>query len=140
MFLTEKDYKVMIGEKALSVIEQAEAENRERAESMAQEEIAGYLRGRYDVEKVFGATGAERNHLIVMYACDVSLYHLVSWLPQRQGYELRKERYERAIKWLEGVNRGLVTPDLPLLTGENGEIDPGGPVKCNPGQKNSYHW
>ena len=30
------------------------------------------------------------------------------------GSEIRKERYERAIKWLEGVQAGKIVPDLPL--------------------------
>ena len=29
------------------------------------------------------------------------------------GSEVRRERYERAIKWLEGVQAGRIIPDLP---------------------------
>ena len=49
-----------------------------------------------------------------MYVCDMALYHMVSAMPQRMGYEIRKERYDRAIKWLEGVQAGKIVPDLPL--------------------------
>ena len=40
--------------------------------------------------------------------------------PQKMGMEIRKERYERAIKWLEGVQAGKIVPDLPLATDEDG--------------------
>ena len=130
----------MVGDKALQIIQQADSDNRQKAERMAVDEICSYLRGRYDVKKVFAAVGAERSDIILMYTCDVALYHLISWLPQKMGYEIRKERYDRAIKWLEGVQAGKVIPDLPLLTGENGEDDPGAPIRFSPGQKNTYDW
>lgn len=36
------------------------------------------------------------------------------------GSEIRKERYERAIKWLEGVQAGKIIPDLPLAIDSDG--------------------
>ena len=44
MFITEEDYKVVIGDNALKVISQVSPENRTNAEAEAREEIAGYLR------------------------------------------------------------------------------------------------
>ena len=41
-------------------------------------------------------------------------------LPQKMGTEIRKERYDRAIKWLEGVQSGKIVPDLPVSTDEEG--------------------
>ncbi len=35
------------------------------------------------------------------------------------GIEIRKERYERAIEWLEGVQSGKIIPDLPLIEEED---------------------
>lgn len=48
MFITEEDYKVVIGDNALKVISQVSPENRTNAEAEAREEIAGYLRPKYD--------------------------------------------------------------------------------------------
>ena len=139
MFLTEEDY-IVASSTALSVLQQSSEENRERAERMAIEEVSGYLRSRYDVEKVFAATGAERNDLVVMRTCDVALYHLSSWLPNKMGHDIRKERYELAVKWLEGVQAGKITPDLPTVTGEDGEEDINNPVKWGSEKKNVYLW
>ena len=120
-FITDEDYKVVIGEQALRVVTQVSRENRSIAESGALEEIAGYLRPKYDCQAIFSAEGSSRNQLIVMYACDIALYHMAASLPQKMGMEIRKERYERAIKWLEGVQAEKILPDLPASTDENGE-------------------
>ena len=113
MFITDNDYSVVIGEDALKVLSRASAENRANAELEAIEEISGYLRPVYDCKVIFSAEGDERNRLIVMRAVDIALYHLASSLPQKMGIEIRKERYDIAIKWLKDVQAGIIIPDLP---------------------------
>ena len=85
MFITDEDYRVVIGEAALKTVSQTSAKNRANAESEAQEEISSYLRPVYDCKAVFDAEGDERNKLIVMYTCDIALYHMVSVMPQKYG-------------------------------------------------------
>lgn len=65
MFLTEEDY-IVASNAALNVLQQCSEEKRETAERMAIEEVSGYLRSRYDVKKIFAATGSERNNIIVL--------------------------------------------------------------------------
>ena len=120
MFIDKEDYKVVIGEAALKVISQADPQNVSNAEVEAIEEVSSYLRPVYDTKAIFEAEGEERNRLIVMYTADIVLYHLVSSQPQRMGVEIRKERYDRAIKWLEGVQAGKIVPDLPTATFDEG--------------------
>lgn len=121
MFITEDDYRVVIGETALRVITQASPDIRDNAESEALEEMSSYLRPKYDTRAVFSASGEERNRLIVMYAADIALYHMAAAMPQKMGTDIRKERYDRAVKWLEGVQSGKIVPDLPLVTDSEGE-------------------
>lgn len=137
MFITEEDYKVVIGDTALKVISQVNTDNRANAELEAQEEISGYLRPKYDCKAVFAAEGDDRNKLIVMYCCDIALYHMAASLPQKMGMEIRKERYERAIKWLEGVQAGKILPDLPVAVDEDGE--PTGDLFTYSSQKQLRH-
>lgn len=138
-FVNEEDY-VTVGADALKVLQQSSPEKRALAERAAQEEISGYLRGRYDMERTFELTAEQRNSQLVMYYCDIALYHLVSWLPSRMGYEIREVRYKRAIEWLESVQRGGVMPDLPTPRGKNGEEDIYNPIRYGAGQKNRYDW
>ncbi len=121
MFLENLDYKVTIGERAFDIIQQSEEDNRIKAEKMAMEEMAGYLRPKYDTTKIFAKTGDDRNMHVVMLLCDMALYHLVSWLPNKMGYEIREIRYRRAIEWLEGVQKGKIVPDLDVTTNDTGE-------------------
>ena len=120
MFITDEDYKVVIGDQALKVVSQVSAENRSNAELEAIEEIAGYLRPKYDTDAVFKASDSERNRLVVMYTCDIAIY-------------------ERAVKWLEGVQAGKIIPDLPLALDENGETI-GLPMKYGSQKKQRYNW
>lgn len=113
MFVTDEDYSVVVGDDALKVISRASTENRANAELEAIEEISGYLRPVYDCSAIFGSEGDSRNRLIVMHTVDIALYHMAASLPQKMGMEIRKERYERAVKWLEGVQAGKIVPDLP---------------------------
>lgn len=121
MFIQESDYKVVIGENALKVVTQADQETRGNAELEAVEEISGYLRPKYDCKAIFEAEGENRNRQILMYACDIALYHMAASLPNKMGMDIRKERYERAIEWLKQVQAGIVIPDLPEATTDSGE-------------------
>lgn len=113
MYIDRNDYAVVIGDDALRTLARANDETRLNAELQAIEEISSYLRPLYDCDAIFAAEPSRQNRLIVMCAVDIALYHLVASLPQKMGVEIRKERYDRAIRWLEGVQAGKIVPDLP---------------------------
>lgn len=137
MLITEEDYRVVIGENALKVVSQASQQIRDNAELEAYEEIAGYLRPKYDTQAAFA--GEKQNRLVVMYAADIALYHMTAAMPQKMGSEIRKERYERAIKWLEGVQSGKIIPDLPLATDSDGDGTPSGDLLIFGSQQQLHH-
>lgn len=143
-FIGYDDYGVMIGEQAMKVVTQAGDEARRLAELQAIEELSGYLRPKYNTRAIFSARGEARNALIVMYTCDVALYHLNASAPQRMNSDIREKRYERAIKWLEGVARGQIVPDLP--TAESGEeggdsnAGAGGGLRWGGDKKMTNYW
>ncbi len=139
MFLDSLDYKVTIGERAFDLIQQSEEANRLKAEEMAMEEMAGYLRPKYNISKIFARRGEERNMHLVMTLCDMALYHLVSWLPSKMGYEIREIRYKRAIEWLEGVQKGKIVPDLDLAVDEDGETG-ASEIRYGGEKRNNYMW
>lgn len=140
MYLTEQDYTFVVGEKALQIVTQAEPDNRRNAEAAAQEEISGYLRPKYDCSAIFNASGEERNSKIVQISCDIALYHLVCSQPAKMGFEIRKERYDNAIKWLEGVQRGQIIPDLPLATEQDGQVASGTQAIFGTARKHHNQW
>ena len=139
IFLTKEDFNAVVDDKSKAIIAQEDDANLDRAESYALEEVSSYLRGRYDMEKAFSYQGDERNAYFVMICCDIALYHLISWLPSRMGFEVRKERYERAIGWLATVQQGKASPLLPPLTNDAGK-DIGNPVKWGGMKKNKFDY
>lgn len=120
MFITSEDFKVVATEAALKTITQADADNVDNAIAEAVEEVAGYLRPKYDCERIFAAEGTGRNRQLVMYTADIALYNMVACLPQRMGSDVRQQRYDRAIEWLEQVRDGKIVPDLPIATDSEG--------------------
>lgn len=139
MFINDTDFRVVIGEQALKVISQVSEENRANAVSEAIEEMSSYLRPRFDCTAIFTAEGDRRNSLIVMYTVDIALYHLSAAMPQKMGVEVRKERYERAVKWLEGVAKGTIVPDLPTAGEEDGTPS-AGTFRYGTEQKLNHLW
>jgi phage gp36-like protein len=117
---------------------QSDSALREAALSEAIEEVSGYLRPVYDVDKIFSATGADRNRLLVMIVVDCALYHLSASQPQKMGSEVRHERYERAVRWLEGVQAGRIDPGLPTVESESGDSPLGSVFYAQP--KLRHNW
>lgn len=139
-FITQEDFKVVSSEASLKAITGADPDNISNAIAEAQEEVSGYLRPKYDTDRIFATEGNERNRQLVMYTADIALYNMTASLPNRMGYETRKERYERAIKWLEGVQAGKIVPDLPVATDEAGnDISQGGVLAYGNGPDN-HSW
>jgi len=140
MFLTDPDYSFVTDAATLDVIQQSDEATRQRAEECAIEEISSYLRNRYDMVAAFSATGDDRNKLLVMMTCDVTLYHMIAWLPKRMGFEIRETRYNSVIKTLVDVHNKLQM-DLPLYTDPiTGDTDTGNPVKYGSMKKNRNDW
>lgn len=140
MFITEEDY-IQVSSDALRIIQQANEANRLRAERRATERITSYLGGRYDMEQAFAAEGEARNSDLVGLMADLALYFMVLSLPQKMGYEVRKEQYEKAVAYLKEVQSGKVVMNLPELqpTGEEGE-QTGAGIRYGSDKRNNYIW
>lgn len=78
-------------------------------------EAKGYLH-KYDLSAIFSAAGDDRNKLLVLFLKDIAIYHYINLANPGTDYKERKDRYTRAIAWLEAVQAGQVVPDLPLAT------------------------
>lgn len=138
-FLLKEDFKAVCDDMTLDVIDQSDDANLARAERYAIEEVSSYLRSRYDIAAAYAMRGDSRNPQLVMFTCDIALYHLVAWLPKRIGFEIRETRYQRAIGWLKDVQKGNATPSLPLVVDENGKDD-GTPVRFGGMAKSKYDY
>lgn len=121
IYLTEDDFGVQIQEYELADIIRDDTQILDKSELMAVEEMQSYLRSRFDVASIFSQTGDDRNALLIMYAIDLALYHLFSAITPRNVPQIRMDRYDAAIRWLDKVRAGAIDAGLPLKENAQGE-------------------
>ncbi len=119
MFLLENDYKAQLKEQALDALTGYNNHVRMDIETKAQAEMESYLRERYDLAAIFSAEGNDRNPLIKMFMVDIAVYHLFCAIAPRNIPQIRLDRYNAAIKWLDMVRKGQISPALPALQSTN---------------------
>lgn len=78
----------------------------------------------YDVEKIFEATGTDRNALILEICKDIAVYRVCRLSNVDMLYQHVRERYKDAIDWLTKVAEGLVNPNLPVLSEDDDAENP----------------
>lgn len=114
-FITQDDYNALIKDAVLAQVMDNDRAVVNDAELFAQQELESYLNQRFDVASIFSQTGTARNSLLVMYMMDCVLYHIHARINPSRMPEIRVTRYEKAIKWLEMVASGKLTPNLPKI-------------------------
>lgn len=120
-FINQDDYTVLIRDEIKDILLENYSETKlKTAENMGVAQVRKRLAGRYDVAKIFGATGDARDSYIVMIVLDCALYHLYTATVPNKIPAIRAERYQDALDWLKSVARGEETTDLPVLEDESG--------------------
>ena len=139
MFLTVEDYRSVCDDFEFEQITHT-PETRDAAETAAMEQIASYLRGRYDIERAFAQRGECRNAMLVQCAVNIALWLMVHRLPQSMGHERRECLYNDAVKWLRDVQASKASPDLPLYISSDGSTDTHNPIRsgCMPPNRYDY--
>jgi phage gp36-like protein len=79
----------------------------------AEGEARSYLAGRYNVNAIFAATGAQRNQLLLELTKNIAVWYIVRLSNVDLIYTHAKERYDAAVEWLNRVADGKLNPDLP---------------------------
>lgn len=134
MFLTVPELKSVAYDYQLDDITENSPDISEMAINAAVEEMKSYLnpsgqtrwydgRPRYDVDAIFTAIGSARNALLLELCKSIALYYICRLANVDIIQERVKERYDRAIDWLEKVagvgkyaNSPSLAPGLPVVT------------------------
>ena len=88
----------------------------EICEDRAVKEMRSYLNKKYDCDKIFSARGTDRHALVLMFALDISIFHIFCQHNSYKMSKIRQDRYDRAVEWLKGVMHGDEPIDgAPLL-------------------------
>jgi phage gp36-like protein len=115
-FINTTDYDASIHREILDSLLRKDSDSYdpqiiEICEDRAISEMRGYMDKTYDCEAIFSATGSDRNALILMFALDITIYHIFCQHNPYKMSKIRQDRYDRAVKWLKGVSRGEITID-----------------------------
>lgn len=136
-FINISDYPASIHLEILDSLTRQDETILETCEDQAIAEMRGYLSGRYDCDKIFSAQDDQRNQLVLMYAKDITLYHVFCIHNPQKISKIRIDRYERAIEWLKGVSKYQISVEgLPTI--DNIDSDSPFRMKSNPKRVNHY--
>jgi len=137
-FIKKSELKSAIYDYQLSQIVDDDNTIVEIAIRAAIEEVTSYLGSRYDTEKTFSETRRNRNPLILEITKDIALWQIIRLANPDVIHERVKDRYDRAIEWLDKVARGIITPTLPKIQDTAGT--PASPFKFGSIEKQTYDY
>lgn len=115
-FVNLNDYDASIHRDILDALTRDDDTVVEICEDRAIAQARCYLSKRYDCDRIFSATGTDRNQLILMMVVDITVYHIFCIHNPQKLSPMRKDRYERAVEWLKAVADEEISVDgAPLL-------------------------
>lgn len=137
-FITKTDLDQDIYEEILSGVTRKNDENITQACIEAQDEIDGYISGRYDANDLLNKTGINRNQTILAIARTIAIYKLHKVCNKMT--ELRRIDYEDAIELLGKIQSGKFILKNAKLAGQTESVTPDSfvTVTSNPKRINHY--
>lgn len=94
----------------------------EQAIDAAIEEARSYLAQRYDVAKIFSAEGKRRNAMVLENVKVIVIWRIITICNAETIYDMWKDRYDRVVDYFKNVAKGLITPALPPITDQQGNV------------------
>jgi len=126
-YLVADDYLPQIRETIRTRVTEDDAAVLAGAEAQVQAFVQGYLISRYDMPTEWARTGTARCADLVRCMVDIIIYDIMSRVAPNQMPAGRQTRYDNAIEWLKMVNKGQISPALPLPAApEDGSPSAGG--------------
>lgn len=138
MFLTNDEMKTHLYAENIKVIQRDDETILTAAIQGALVEAKGYLKA-YDIDMAFGAAGYQRNPLLLIWVKDIATWHFLVLCNAGHELNLRRERYNQAIAWFRGVQKGDIDPDLPVKEDESGS-NTAGIIKFGSNPKKEQHF
>ena len=111
-FLTKDELKTHLYGEQVETIDRGDDTLAQSAIDGAIAEAKSYLK-KYDVAAAFAQTSDNRNALLLIFVKDMAVWHFINLANPATDIDLREKRYNAAIAWLKGVQKGDISPDLP---------------------------
>ena len=138
-FVELSDYDASIHRDILDALVREDEAVIEVCEDRAIAEMRSYLARRYDCDRIFSATGAQRNQLVLMMVIDIAVYHIFCIHNPQKLSQVRKDRYERAVEWMKAVAAEEISIEgAPLLPAEERAAHSSFRIRSN--RRRANHW
>lgn len=136
-FIDKKDYDATVHTEIIDSLTRKDDTIVEICEDRSIDQMKSYLSGRYDTDAIFKARGNDRLPLVLMMCLDISVYHIYCVGNPQKLSQMRKDRYDRAIEWLKGVQKGQITiSGAPLKEDSSNASEY--QMKSNPKRRNHF--
>lgn len=112
MYLTAAEIYTHLYEETIKVISGEDERLLLTALKGAVKEAKGYLSA-FDMSKEFAKAGEERDDLLLIWIKDIAVWHYINIARPSVDIDIRERRYNAAIAWLKGVQKGDIVPDFP---------------------------
>ena len=119
MFVSPEEIYTHLYPESVTAIQGDDERMLQMAIDAAVAEASGYLH-RFDKDKIFKAEPDDRNALLMYWVKDIAVWHYINIANPGVDWEVRERRYNAAIAWLKGVQKGDIVPDLPPATDDDG--------------------
>lgn len=125
-YLTPEELKSTAFGQTLANITQNDPSILNMAIAAAISEAKSYLRGKYDVGKIFAARGDDRHDLLLEHCKSIAMWYIIRRSNADVLFEKAKTYYTEAVSWLKlvaGVDETgkTIAPDFPLLETSDGQ-------------------
>jgi len=138
MFVTPEEINTHLYEETLTAISGDDETMLAAALTGAQAEAKGYLSA-FDTDAIFAATNDDRDPLLLIWVKDIAVFHYINIANPAVNYEARERRYNAAIAWLKGVQKGSIVPDLPTKKTPEGDNENATQFRFGSNPKRSNH-
>jgi phage gp36-like protein len=112
MYLTADEIYTHLYEETIKAISGDDERSLLMAIKGAIKEAKGYLHA-YDTTAEFAKTGDDRDDLLLIWLKDIAVWHYINIARPSVDIDVRERRYNAAIAWLKGVQKGDIVPDFP---------------------------
>ena len=119
MFITNEELLTHLYPESIEAISGDDERSLTAAVKGAIVQAKGYLH-KYDIQKVFGTTGDDRDPFLLIIIKDIAVWHYINIANPNIDFSVREKRLNDAVAWLKGVQKGDIIPDFPLPTNDDG--------------------
>ncbi len=112
-YLTPAELNTHLYDEVATEISRNDQTKLQFAINAAIQEAYGFL-SKYDRTLIFESVDDNRNPILLLYIKDIAVWHYIQLANVTIDLALRERRYEMAIDALVKIQKGTMTPDLPV--------------------------